>query len=144
MNKYQRLFRHYAEHHPKTSTAALLAGTAVTCWAMVTFIEMRDARDERRYAERLANSNDGSTTTSPQEAQLKAMIENAKKSSWKENLQNAADAQERFMLPGRSNEVPEYVKRIDERREEILREEKERSHQEGEREKDPSVTKFWR
>ena len=66
------------------------------------------------------------------EAQLAAMVENAKKSSWQENLHNAADAQHRFMLPGTDvddgNDTPEYVKNIDKRSEEILSKEKERKN----------------
>ena len=73
------------------------------------------------------------------EAQLHAMVENAKKSSWQENLHNAADAQHRFMLPGRDaddgKDTPEYVKNIDKRSEDILRKDKERRN---------DVTRFWR
>ena len=88
---------------------------------------------------------EGSSTQSEvtrNEAQLAAMVENAKKSSWQENLHNAADAQHRFMLPGRDvddgNDTPEYVKNIDKRSEEILSKEKER------RNNDQSETRFWR
>ena len=79
------------------------------------------------------------------EAQLAAMVENAKKSSWQENLHNAADAQHRFMLPGRDvddgNDTPEYVKNIDKRSEEILSKEKERRNNDK---NDQSETRFWR
>lgn len=88
---------------------------------------------------------EGSSTQSEvtrNEAQLAAMVENAKKSSWQENLHNAADAQHRFMLPGRDvddgNDTPEYVKNIDKRSEEILSKEKER------RNDTQSETRFWR
>ena len=60
----------------------------------------------------------------------------------RELLHNAADAQHRFMLPGRDvddgNDTPEYVKNIDKRSEEILSKEKER------RNDTQSETRFWR
>jgi hypothetical protein len=40
-------------------------------------------------------------TMTLERARLQAMIENAKESTWKENIANATFAQERFMLPGR-------------------------------------------
>ena len=68
------------------------------------------------------------------------MIENAKSSTWKQNLENAADAHERFVLPNRNHddgEVPEYAQRIDERSREMLDEER--------RERDDDrKTRFWR
>jgi len=38
---------------------------------------------------------------SPEEAKLVAMVEHAKESSWRENIQTAVDAHEQFMVPGR-------------------------------------------
>lgn len=149
-NQYLRQLRQYAEHNPKASTALLVAGTAVSCAAIVAFIELRDRYDY--YYQKQPEGTNGTSTSSttptnskvtPQEAQLAAMLENAKQSSWQENLRNANDAQQRFMLPGRDvdegKDAPEYVKRIDERSGEILREEKERL----EKENDPSKTRFW-
>ncbi len=82
------------------------------------------------------------------EAQLAAMVENAKSSSWQDNLRNASDAQQRFMLPGRDIEdgtdTPEYVKRIDERSQEILRKDIERREKERQEASDPTTTRFWR
>ena len=90
---------------------------------------------------------------SPNEAQLAAMLENAKNSSWRENLSNAHDAQGRFMLPGvrhvdddenDEDDAPEYVRRINARSREILRDEGERRERERRDEADPWRTKFWR
>ncbi len=82
------------------------------------------------------------------EAQLVAMVENAKSSSWQDNLRNASDAQQRFMLPGRDvdngADTPEYVKRIDERSQAMLREEIERREKERLDEDDSTRTRFWR
>jgi hypothetical protein len=90
----------------------------------------------------------------PNEAQLAAMLENAKNSSWRENLSNAHDAQGRFMLPGvrhvddddddDEDDEPEYVRRINARSREILRDEGERRERERRDEADPWRTKFWR
>ena len=108
--------------------------------AVVGFIEVQDVMEAKRHAaakkKRQQNAYDIETQQStpsadvtPQEAQLAAMLENAKNSSWQDNLRNAADAQVRFMLPGRDvdegNEKPEYIKRIVDRSEEILKEDTE-------------------
>ena len=78
-----------------------------------------------------------------QEARLRAMIENAKDSTWQENLDNAYDAHENFMLPGRENEMPAFMKNINKRSSKILRNnqdqlEKEKQQRANER------TRFWR
>mmetsp|Transcript_24821 Transcript_24821/g.53554 ORF Transcript_24821/g.53554 Transcript_24821/m.53554 type:complete len:158 (+) Transcript_24821:200-673(+) len=154
-NQYIRKLRQYAEHNPKASTAALLAGTAISCVAIVAFIELRDRYEYPVEYQKHAATNNGTVSSSatptskvtPQEAQLAAMLENAKKSSWQENLRNANDAQQRFMLPGRDvdegRDAPEYVRRIDERSGEILRNDKERLEKDEANENDPSKTKFW-
>lgn len=92
--------------------------------------------------------------TTPQEAQLRAMLENARKSTWRENLENAADAHGRFMLPGRQGGgrgksgdggTPEYVRRIEERSEEILRREDDERRRKAEDERHGRTeTRFWR
>ena len=84
--------------------------------------------------------------TTPQEAQLRAMLE---------NLENAADAHGRFMLPGRpggggggkpgDGGTPEYVRRIEERSEEILRREDDERRRKAEDERHGRTeTRFWR
>lgn len=104
-------------------------------------------RDSNAYTEE-AQQYTPSTEVTPQEAQLAAMLENAKNSSWQDNLRNAADAQLRFMLPGRDvdegKEKPEYIKRIVHRSEEILKEDKARKEKEIEDSKDPFKSRFWK
>jgi len=90
-----------------------------------------------------SSSDDDITTRN--EAQLSAMVQNAKNSSWQENLRNAADAQERFMLPGKnvdddSDKVPEYISNISKRSEEII----ETKKREKELKNDQSMTRFWK
>ena len=101
-------------------------------------IELRDRYDFQKQAA----SKD--MMYSRNEAQVAAMLENAKNSSWQQNLHNASDAQQRFMLPNldidNEFDVPEYVKRIDARSQEILSE----REKDKEDESDPSRTRFWK
>ena len=107
--------------------------------AIVGFIELKDRID---YMEKGAAATD-SSDLSLNEAQLAAMLENAKNSTWQENLHNARDAQDRFMLAQNEdggNGTPEYVKIIHDRRQEMLRDEGRRREQA----KDSSSTRFWK
>ena len=142
MKQYARQLRYFAERYPKSGSALLVYNN-------------QKFGDSRGQVSPLNNGQASPPTTSPKssdvsphEAQLAAMVENAKNSSWQQNLRNAADAQDRFMLPGRDvdegREAPEYVKQIDKRSEEIHREENERRRQRREAEDDPSKTRFWR
>ena len=129
--------------------------------AIVGFIEVQDVMEAKRHnaaikrrhqgdydTEETQQSTQSSADVTPQEAQLAAMLENAKNSSWQDNLRNAADAQVRFMLPGRDvdegNEKPEYIKRIVDRSEEILKEDKARKEKEIEESNDPFKSRFWK
>jgi hypothetical protein len=141
------MLRYYAEHNPKASTFAMLAATTLTCAVFVIAVDARDERLARIHNSKttsLGSHSAQSTSLSPQEAKLSAMIENARNSSWRENLENAVDAHERFVLPNRNvdegKEVPQYVRNIDERSRELLKEEEERR----EKMKDPERTWFWR
>jgi hypothetical protein len=147
VHECRRLLIHYAHHNPKSSTLALLAGTTLT---FATFIFAVSARDERLAREHHAKLSSSSNSNNPDahhkislhEAQVQAMIENARNSSWRQNLENAVDAQERFVLPNRQHvkDVPEYVQRIDERSKEILTVQQERNDKEA----DEKSTRFWR
>jgi hypothetical protein len=128
--------------------------------AVVGIIEVQDVIEAKRhaaakrrqesnaYTQESQQSSTPSADVTPQEAQLAAMLENAKNSSWQDNLRNAADAQLRFMLPGQDvdegKEKPEYIKRIVDRSEEILNEDKARKEKEIEESKDPFQSRFWK
>ena len=61
---------------------------------------------------------------SREEARVRAMIENAKESDWKQNLSNAIEAQHQFMLPAnskRSMDKPDFIKKIDRRTDEMMK-----------------------
>ena len=123
--------------------------TYIPSAAAVIFIDLRDryAYDEskRTVNDGMESSSSSSDDVTRNEAQLSAMVQNAKNSSWQENLRNAADAQERFMLPGRnvdgdSDKVPEYISNISKRSEEII----ETKRREKESRNDQSLTRFWK
>ncbi|KAL7475986.1 hypothetical protein ACHAW6_001877 [Cyclotella cf. meneghiniana] len=140
LDQCRRMLRYYAENNPKGSTAAMLAATTLT---LAVFVVAIDARDERA-ARRLSKLTSSPPPLTPHEAKVSAMIENARKSTWRENLDNAADAHQRFVLPDhdidQDGELPQYVKRIDERSQELMLEEEERRKKRT----DPSNTLFWR
>ena len=108
--------------------------------AIVGFIELKDRID---YMKKGGRTSSDDTNVSLEEAQLAAMLENAKKSTWQENLRNASDAQDRFMLQNIEDDgigTPEYVKKIHDRSKEILRDE-ERKREET---KNFSSSRFWK
>jgi hypothetical protein len=94
-----------------------------------------------------------SRVKSRDELRLQAMVENALKSSWKENLDNAYQAQERFMLPGRDHgKDPQFLRKIDRRVKELMNKQKcreEKNHEtvkEAEREHEMKEDKiqYWK
>lgn len=86
-----------------------------------------------------------------EQARVLAMIENAQASTWRENINNATVAQERFMLPGRTprdeqgqNVVPEFMKKIEARAVELVLQNEYQREQEQERSKKRKITsKMW-
>jgi len=125
-------------------TAFVVVGTSAavggTCFHLLTarhddpVFVLRDESEKNNKAEGIGW----------EEARVRAMVENAQKSTWKQNLKIAMDAQERFMLPGRTPPSPsdetaasssqEYADKIDRRADEILTvsEEKRKKRQEEE------------
>lgn len=70
--------------------AATLTASAFTGWlAMKLLVPAQGSSDKEELTR--------------DEAMVRAMIDNAKSSTWQENLENAAMAQERFVLPGYGN-----------------------------------------
>ena len=93
-----------------------------------------------------------SRTKSRDEMRLQAMVENALKSSWKENLDNAFQAQERFMMPGRDHgKDPKFVRKINRRVDQLMKQQnKEEGHDRNDEEGKGSESKqedkiqFWK
>ena len=119
--------------HSRMSFPAFVVGTltasALSGWFCFSIIK-RKSLTEVHF--------DDVRPASFEEARLKAMIENAQSSSWQENLDNAMQAQERFMLPGRNHQAPDFLEKINRRGHEILREEQKQKENLASRN-----TKFW-
>ncbi|KAL3942495.1 MAG: hypothetical protein SGBAC_003307 [Bacillariaceae sp.] len=130
LNDAHRMFLRRAQSHPATLTAAILGGSIFA--GVVAFKILDDGDDYKR---------DPKEKMSMEEARLIAMLENAKQSSWQENLENAVDAQEQFMLPGRQHDAPDFMSRIDERSQEILKNQHASIDKQKMRKK--TDTKFW-
>lgn len=130
LNDAHRIFLRYAQSHPATLTVAILSGSLVS--GVVAFKFLDDGEDYKR---------DPKQKMSLEEARLIAMLENAKQSSWQENLENAVDAQEQFMLPGRQRDVPDFMSRIDERSHEILK--NQHASIDKDKKRKDTNTKFW-
>lgn len=82
------------------------------------------------------NTNEQTVEMTRDEAMLRAMIENAKFSSWQENIENVAMAQGRFMLPGSSsdkNREESFLRDISKRSDEMMEQEEARKREEKER-----------
>ena len=126
-----RLFLRRLDTHPLTVTAATVGGFTVVglvCWNILEFLEGPPQKDAKKQPMTL------------EEARLRAMIENAQTSTWQENLDNAAAAQDHFMLPGRPQEPPEFMAKIDRRSLKIMKEQ----HKEVELEsKRKATTRIW-
>ena len=132
LNQAHRTFLKYAQSHPKSLTAALLGGSTLV--GIVLFKMIDDGHEDYK--------RDPKQKMTMDEARLIAMLENAKESSWQQNLENAVQAKEQFMLPGRhSREVPKFMDEIDERSVEILK----NQHKmiDKARMRKPTSTKFW-
>ena len=139
LSRAHKTFLRYAQTHPKTMSMALLGGSALAGFVLFRIIDGGGNDDGRR---------DANQKMSQSEARLIAMLENAKESSWQENVSNAMDAQEQFMLPGRNRKEPKFMERIEQRSMEILRnqhkkidDEKRRKREEEEEE---GMTRFWK
>lgn len=119
---------------PKFVVGTSLA-TGLACYVCFLFAENRNPSSLRSSG---GDANSPSRAMSGDEALVRAMIENAKESSWQENLANALDAHERFVLPGQQGQAqPEFVDKIVERSDRMIEEqrhrqrEKERKRQEA-------------
>jgi hypothetical protein len=114
---YHQMFLRYAQTHPKSLGISLLGGT--TLMSIILFKIIDDGHEDYNYAKKRSN-DPNQTKMTMDEARLIAMLENAKESSSKENVENAVNAQEQFMLPGRHRNVPKFMDKIDLRSLEIL------------------------
>mmetsp|Transcript_9033 Transcript_9033/g.12816 ORF Transcript_9033/g.12816 Transcript_9033/m.12816 type:complete len:159 (-) Transcript_9033:1242-1718(-) len=106
----------------KDNFPKFVATTISTCvlvgYGCYSYIESLDKSTERHATVRREHPHE----LTQDEAVLRAMIENARESTWEQNLSNALHAHERFVLPGHKDneEDPKYVKQILERSDELM------------------------
>jgi len=131
-NQAHRLLLQYANSHPGTATLALVGASTGVGVALLKVIDNGDDPYKRDPKEKM----------SMEEARFIAMVKDAKESSWQENLENAASAQDRFMLPGRQRDSPKFMTEIDRRSMKIMK----KQHAKIDREKaeEDTATKFWK
>jgi hypothetical protein len=130
LNEAHRVFLNYAQSHPGTLTLAMLGGTTLAGVVAVKIVENGESY-----------TRDSQEKMSWEEARLIAMLENAKESSWTQNLENAVDAQGQFMVPNAEGEVPEFMSKIDQRCMEILKDQ--HAKIDKERGRKLTKTKYW-
>jgi hypothetical protein len=139
LNRAHNTFLRYAQTHPKSMTLALMGGSTLVGVFLFRIIDGGNDNDYKRNPKQKMSLD---------EARLIAMLENAKESSWRENVENAIDAQEQFMLPGRGRKEPKFMDSIEERSVEILRNHHEKIDEEErerrEEEEEENTTSFWK
>eukprot|EP00532_Pseudo-nitzschia_australis_P005052 CAMPEP_0168183662 /NCGR_PEP_ID=MMETSP0139_2-20121125/12724_1 /TAXON_ID=44445 /ORGANISM="Pseudo-nitzschia australis, Strain 10249 10 AB" /LENGTH=149 /DNA_ID=CAMNT_0008105029 /DNA_START=250 /DNA_END=699 /DNA_ORIENTATION=- len=107
---------------------AVVGGSALVGMGLFRILDGRgdvDGNEQGLYNRNNTARRNANEKMSPEEARLIAMLENAKESSWRENIETAVDAQERFMLPGRPHKhntsQGKFMDKIEKRSREILR-----------------------
>eukprot|EP00527_Entomoneis_sp_CCMP2396_P006059 CAMPEP_0198144152 /NCGR_PEP_ID=MMETSP1443-20131203/13606_1 /TAXON_ID=186043 /ORGANISM="Entomoneis sp., Strain CCMP2396" /LENGTH=150 /DNA_ID=CAMNT_0043807503 /DNA_START=141 /DNA_END=593 /DNA_ORIENTATION=+ len=131
--------------HPKMMVSGLAAGTIVF---FVLGVQVFDAFLPPDNVDFDINK------MTIEEAKVAAMVENSRTSSWKENLNNALEAQDQFMLPGaKFNNKPKFMDKVEKRSLEIMKSqhdwidrENEEKHERFVREneeKKKETTKIW-
>jgi len=95
----------FLTRHFHKLTAAALTGSCYLCWHIV----------QKRVEERNVRAYDTVATRemSEQEALVRAMVQNALESTPQENLQNAVEANTRFMLPGQPAPRPAFLDKVE-------------------------------
>ncbi len=139
LNRAHNSFLRYAQTHPKSMTMGLLGGSTLVGVVLFRIIDGGNESDYKRNPDQKMLLG---------EARLIAMLENAKESSWQENVENAIDAQEQFMLPGRNRKEPKFMDKIERRSMEILHNQHEKLDEEEsikrKKEEEEGTTNFWK
>ena len=142
--------------HPITFMSATLGVSVVVGLACLGVVEgkMEQNRqlsegDRQKIGIRTSPATaNGARQISQEEARVRAMIENAKESDWRQNLSNAIEAQHHFMLPPESKrnlDKPEFLKKIDRRTEQMMIIQREELSQQDQNQKlrKQHTTKYW-
>lgn len=132
---YQRRIQEFLEHRFPAFVVGTLGGSLAIGWVSWSLFKRNFVIDE------IDAPGKGQRARTLREAQLQAMIENAASSTWQENLDNAMQAQTRFMLPNRRHSEPAFVRKIDERSREILRQDETKTREDEQAQKE---NHFWK
>eukprot|EP00536_Pseudo-nitzschia_multiseries_P008086 jgi/Psemu1/19558/gm1.19558_g len=135
LHRAHRVFLRYAQTHPKSLTVAVVCSSTLVGMVLLRIVD--GDGDETVHPHRLL---------SPEEAKLMAMVEHAKESSWRENIQTAVNAQEQFMVPGRRPRETNsnFLENMEERTHEILRKQRQRREKEEERTDGKNTISYWK
>ena len=137
MNNALRRFVTAVDTYPFSMAVATVGTTTMTGFVLMKATEKTSSVQQRR-------------PLSTREAHFRAMIEDAQESTWRENLENAAMAQEHTMMvngvKGDQAVASSFLKKIDARSRKILRQDQEFWKQKKEFEKQKEVfatTTIW-
>ena len=134
MNNTIRKFVNAVDKRPFSMAVATVATTTMTGMIILKATDNNTYVQERR-------------PLTTREAHFRAMIEDAKESSWRENLKNAAMAQEQNMnIHGNQSEISNFVDKINARSREILNRDQEYWRQKKEQENEQKLfatTTMW-
>ena len=106
-----------------TFAAGSLVVSMAAGWMCLDYIQNQQKEKHAALQKPASILDDNSSRVkSREEMRLKAMVENALKSNWKDNLENAFQAHERFMLPGRDHgKDPKFLRKIDKRVDQLMK-----------------------
>lgn len=146
--------KRFIQNNFYTFASASLTVSVVSGWMGLNYIQDQQKQQHailQQPMSVLETTDDPESAHAPptraksrEELRLQAMVENALKSSWRENLDNAFDAQTRFMLPGRDHgNDPEFLQKIDQRvAEKLKKQEKKAARRKKKEEKKALLAKL--
>ena len=136
------MIKRFIQNNFASFAAGSLTLSLASGWLCLGYIQDQQQKHHQQPASSVLNDT-STRIRSREEFRLQAMVENALQSTWKENLDNAFDAQERFMLPGRFNnnnknqqgeDQPKFAQKIEQRCEELWKQQEKRQRQHQKRE----------
>ena len=121
--------KQFINNHFTSFVIGSLTLSVASGWMCLWYIQGRPraAHLSQPVAASVLGDDSSRRIKSREELRLRAMVENALQSTWKENLNNAFHAQERFMLPGRRRrrhdgaDDPKFIQKIDQRCDELMK-----------------------
>jgi hypothetical protein len=150
------VWKRFIQNNFSIFAAGSLLATMTSGWMCLSYIQKQEtyrllpaaSKENETTGNDDVNNKGSKRIKSREEFRLEAMVENALKSSWRENLNNAFQAQERFMLPGKEHgKDPKFIRRIDRRCDELMHRQQElqKRRKEVEKQGEQDVeTKFWK